>query len=68
MVALDNALTNLGAEISPWKNPVQWLLADKNHTDSVVQGIAILTESSEIEQAKFTGAMIYQVRCAVSGY
>jgi hypothetical protein len=47
---------------------MEWLHADMNHIDSVMQGIFILTKSADIKQANFAGAMIYQVCLTLSRF
>jgi hypothetical protein len=62
--SIDDALANLDTQISPWKNPAEWLHADTTHLNSVVEEILATTGKTEIEQGKFTGVlMIHQVRC-----
>jgi hypothetical protein len=61
-------LTNFECGISPWKSPIEWLHADMNYIDSIIQGIFILTENAEIDEANFAGAMIYQVCSTVLMY
>jgi len=67
-VSVDQALTNFEPEILSLKSPMEWLHADANHINSVIQGIVTLTECAEIEQANFAGAMIYQVCWTLPGY
>jgi hypothetical protein len=63
-VPLDSALTHFETNISPWKNPVEWVAAESEHVNSVVDEIAELTKRSEINQAKFTDQFIvYPVSC-----
>jgi hypothetical protein len=46
-----------------WKSATDWLLSDLNRVNSTVHRIVTLTQSAEIEEAKFPGTMIYQVCC-----
>jgi hypothetical protein len=63
-VPLDDALTHIETNISPWENPLEWVAADSEHVNSVVDEIAELTKRREINQAKFADQFIvYPVSC-----
>jgi hypothetical protein len=56
--SVDHALADFKANVSPWQNPVEWVAADSEHINSVVQQIAQLTRRVEIHQASFTDQLI----------
>ena len=58
----DNALTTFKTDISPWKNPMDYIDAEANHVNTIIQDMRILTGRVEIEQASFMGQpMIFSV-------
>jgi hypothetical protein len=58
-------LTGLESEVSPWANPTDWLHSDTNRVNAVIEKIVTLTNSSEIEEANVSGAMIYPVSYSI---
>jgi len=60
--------TGLEPEVSPWINPTDWLHSDTNYVNAIVEKIVTLTNSSEIEEANFSGAMIYPVSYSIGGH
>ena len=61
-MSLDDALTNFEINISPWKNPLEWIHADAQYINSIIQGITTLATTTEIVPANFTGQdVIYPV-------
>jgi hypothetical protein len=63
-VFLDQALAHSSVDISPWETPIEWVCADSGYISSIVQEIAALTESVEIEEACFIDHLIvYPVSC-----
>jgi len=68
MDSLGDVLTKFETEISPWKSPVEWLRADAEHVNSVIQRTVTITKSAEIEHTKVAGAMIYRVCLTVPVY
>jgi hypothetical protein len=61
---LNQALVHFETEISPWKDPGKWVIAESEHIHSVVKDIAKLEASVEIEQAHFQDRLIiYPVSC-----
>jgi hypothetical protein len=56
--SLDEALACSSANVSPWQKPVDWVRADSEYINYVIQDIAALTESEEIKQANFTDQLV----------
>jgi hypothetical protein len=59
--SLDHALTVLETNVSPWTSPTEWIQADAQHILSIVNGLAAIIDTNEIECAMFNGAVPYQV-------
>jgi len=57
---LDHVLTTFSPGISHWKSPTDWLCSDANHIETIVKGISVLMETNDIQDANFSGTMIYQ--------
>lgn len=57
----DDALTTFEPGISYLTSPIDWLQSDVNRVNDIIQSIATLTGKTEIQEANFRGAMIYQV-------
>jgi hypothetical protein len=63
-VFFDDTLTDFDLDISPWKKPGEWVVAESEYVNSVVRGVAELTENGEINQARFSEQLIpFPVSC-----
>jgi hypothetical protein len=64
-VCLDDALINFKTVVSPWKYPTEWLRANADNVNYIVQDIIALTNSAGLEQAASSVQdLIYPVRFA----
>jgi hypothetical protein len=63
-VPLDRALTTFQTYISPTKRPVEWVVADIRHVNSIVEDYT-LTKSVEIRQARIPGFLLFPVSCCL---
>ena len=65
-VCLDDALINFKAVVSPWKYPTEWLRANADNVNYIIQDITALTNSAGVEwQTTFSVQdIIYPVRVA----
>jgi hypothetical protein len=55
---LDQALVLSNCGVSPWEKPVDWVCAESEYINSIIQDIATLTGNREIMQATFTDQFI----------
>jgi hypothetical protein len=61
-IILDDALAEFETNISPWKTPSEYIDAEANRVNTVVQEIRLLTRRDEMEHASFIGQpMVYSV-------
>jgi hypothetical protein len=63
-LSFDDALTAFEPGISPWKKPVDWVVADSKHVNLVVKAVEQLTGNDDIKEAGFLDQfIIYPVSC-----